>query len=207
MRTLQWARPELGPLPYCDNVAISEDVQTAWIFEGRGALTLGAHTAGHNWQGYGIGVFGNFDIADLPAADAAVLAVEWRTGVLTADGLTNLGTVKNPSGWTAWGHRDDSTKTCPGNYLYPLLADFQIGEPVDRNTKADDGQPALKANFDEAVAKGIYSAQTQPGGVAFNDEFATFLKRAGVFNIKDLIARVEALEASALKRGDGVELT
>jgi NADH:ubiquinone oxidoreductase subunit 4 (subunit M) len=48
---------------------------------------------------------------------------------------------------------------------------------VDRNSKADDGLTALKPNFDAMVSAGVMSSATQPGGVAFNDEFATFLVR------------------------------
>ncbi len=141
MRKLQTARPDLGPLPYCDNVAVSEDLSTTWVFEGRGALTLGAHTAGHNWAGYGIGVFGNFDRADPAAAKVAVDAIEWRVAVLLPV-LVNLGSVKNPRGWNAWGHRDTSTKTCPGHSLYPLLADFNL----------EDDMPLTEADLDKIRA-------------------------------------------------------
>lgn len=128
MRSLQWARPDLGPLPYSENLAVSEDLQTVWLFEGRGILKVGAHTAGHNRDGVGWGVFGNFDQADTDAARAAVDAIEWRVAQL--DRLPNLGSVKNPSGWNAWGHRDTSPKTCPGHSLYPLLATFQLGDEM-----------------------------------------------------------------------------
>ena len=157
MRKLQTARPDLGPLPYCDNVAVSEDLSTAWVFEGRGALTLGAHTAGHNWAGYGIGVFGNFDRADPDAAKAAVEAVEWRIAALLP-ALVNLGTVKNPRGWNAWGHRDTSTKTCPGHSLYPLLATFQLGD-ADMSMIVD----ALKAQ-NMAYYRTLRQKTGSPGG-------------------------------------------
>lgn len=78
-------------------------------------------------------------------------------------------------------------------------------EMVDRNTKADDGNPVLKPTFDKAVAKGVMSAATQPGGVAFNDEFATFLDRAGVLDLKawqaQVIQRLTALEHQAPSQG------
>lgn len=129
MRSLQTARPELGPLPYSLNVAVSEDAQTVWIFEGRGPLPVGAHTAGHNWDGVGCGIFGNFDLRDDQAALAAVHAIEAEVAKLRREGLVNLGQVKNPRGWNAWGHRDSSPKSCPGNTLYPLLSQFSLDTP------------------------------------------------------------------------------
>lgn len=125
MRRLQWSRPDLGPLPYSENVAVSEDLETVWVFEGRGILKRGAHTKYHNWQGVGWGIFGNFDRRDDLAAQAAVVAIEYRVELLRHS-LTRLGSVPNPKGWNAWGHRDSSSKSCPGNFLYHLLADFDL---------------------------------------------------------------------------------
>jgi hypothetical protein len=130
MRSLQTARPELGPLPYSENLAVSEDLKTVWLFEGRGILKVGAHTAGHNYDGVGWGVFGNFDKPDGPAARVLVDAIQQRATELKGSLLPNLGSVGNPKGWVAWGHRDTSTKTCPGNYLYPLLATFDLEDDM-----------------------------------------------------------------------------
>lgn len=139
MRSLQWARPELGPLPYSFNLAASEDTKTVWVFEGRGALTVGAHTAGHNRDGVGLGVFGNFDTKDEDAAAALVDAIQTvcadlknGTSVMSwlKPELPNLGTVPNPNGWVAWGHRDSSPKSCPGNTLYPLLESFTLEDDM-----------------------------------------------------------------------------
>ena len=84
-------------------------------------------------------------------------------------------------------------------------------EMVTRHSKADDGQDSLRANYDKAVAAGVFSDATQPGGVAFNDEVATFLERSGVLDLPALLERVEALEAresgDGLQRGDSVTLT
>ena len=139
MQSLQWVRPELGPLPYSINFAASEDLEIVWVFEGRGVLPVGAHTAGHNRDGVGMGVFGNFDIKDSGAAAALVAAIEivsqdlW-TGLSPIDWLDywlpSLGSVPNPLGWTAWGHRDSSPKSCPGNHLYPLLEHFTLEEDM-----------------------------------------------------------------------------
>ena len=139
MRSLQTARPELGPLPYSINLAVSETAKTVWVFEGRGILTVGAHTAGHNRDGVGFGVFGNFDLGDKPAAQAVLDAIETVSRDLrdgTSDvgwlkpKLANLGSVPNPKGWEAWGHRDSSSKSCPGNHLYPLLEHFTLEDDM-----------------------------------------------------------------------------
>lgn len=138
MRKLQHSRPDLGPLPYNDNIAISEDLQTVWLFEGRGPLVRGAHTAGHNTTGYGIGILGNFDKNDPEAAKVLLWAIERRVYDLrTKHGLVNLGSKKSPKGWNAWGHRDSSPKSCPGNHFYPLLADFRLIESIEEDDMFD----------------------------------------------------------------------
>ncbi len=126
MRRLQWARPDLGPLPYSENIAVSEDTDTVWVFQGRGILKRGAHTARHNVAGVGWGILGNFDKGDNLAAHAAVAAIESRVGELRQDVVPSLGNAKNPRGWNAWGHRDSSSKSCPGFEVYTLLRDFDL---------------------------------------------------------------------------------
>src|SRR5690606_14699747 len=136
MRRLEWVRPDLGPLPSSVNLAVSEDLETVWVFQARGILKVGAHTGGHNRDGVGFGVLGNFDKPDTQAAQVLVDAIErichdLRYGGVWSDRLTeggahlpNLGNLKNPKGWLAWGHRDSSAKSCPGHSLYPLLEHF-----------------------------------------------------------------------------------
>ncbi len=137
MRRLQFVRPDLGPLPYSENLAASEDLEIVWVFEGRGVLKQGAHTKGHNVPGVGFGVFGNFDKSDVDAAAALITAVQDRCHFYKTDPnwqLINLGSVLSPHGWTAWGHRDSSNKSCPGNSLYPQLSDFVI-EPLQEEAE------------------------------------------------------------------------
>lgn len=45
---------------------------------------------------------------------------------------------------------------------------------VRRSDKADDGNQALKADYDAMIAAGVFTVHTQPGGVTFNDEVAHF---------------------------------
>lgn len=131
MRRLQTSRPDLGPLPYSENYAANEDLSKVWIFEGRGWEVVGAHTAGYNRSGVGLGAFGNFDKKDKEAALAILYAMQVRVAQKRRAGYTRLGTLKNPRGWNAWGHRDSSTKTCPGHSLYPLLEDFRLNMEED----------------------------------------------------------------------------
>jgi len=130
-RALQWARPDLIPMPYNETVAVSEDLQTAWIFEGCGLDTVGAHTRGHNRHGYGISVYGNFDRADDPARDALLSVIEQRIRSLRRSTFPNLGLEPNPQGWDVWGHRDSAAKSCPGNTLYMSLERVTFKEEDD----------------------------------------------------------------------------
>lgn len=151
MRALQWVRPDLQPLPYSENVAVSEDLNTVWVFEGCGILTRGMHTGGHNVAGVGWGIFGNFDKFDIPAARAAVAAVETRARLYRSTITPNLGDTPNPKGWPAWGHRDSSTKSCPGNYLYPLLAAFTLEEDMT----PDEFRAIVREELDAALGPKI----------------------------------------------------
>lgn len=136
MVKLQWSRPDLGPLPYPENPCLSEDLETVWLFEGRGLEAVGAHTADHNYHGQALGWLGNFD---KPTSDRALQvarrAVEWRAGDLKHNqGFANLGSELSPKGWEVWGHRDSAAKSCPGNLLYPVLSTVHYIEPEDDMT-------------------------------------------------------------------------
>ncbi len=126
MKSLQTARPELGPLPYPENVAVAEDNETVWLFQGRGLTALPAHATGHNSTAFAWGIFGNFDkLESWDGMRRALRAIRWRAWDLRNNGgFVNMGNTKNPNGWDLWGHRDASTKSCPGNYLYPLLPEY-----------------------------------------------------------------------------------
>ncbi|MCI0560383.1 MAG: N-acetylmuramoyl-L-alanine amidase [Nitrososphaera sp.] len=126
VRRLQTSRPDLGPMPYNFNPAVSEDLNVVWLFEGRGAHKRGAHTANYNRTGIGYGILGNFDKADNDVRDVLLSAIERHAAQLRADGMSNLATLLNPRGWQAWGHRDTSTKSCPGNHLYWELEHFSL---------------------------------------------------------------------------------
>jgi hypothetical protein len=119
-RALQYARPDLMPMPYNETVAVSEDLNTVWCFEGCGLYTVGAHTSNHNRHGYGISVYGNFDRRDDAARDVVLSAVNQRMTHLKVHAFPRLGAEKSPRGWPVWGHRDSANKSCPGS-LYPSI--------------------------------------------------------------------------------------
>jgi hypothetical protein len=50
-------------------------------------------------------------------------------------------------------------------------------EMVTRATKADDGLATLKPSYDAMRRAGVFTSNTQPGGVTFNDEEAAVLLR------------------------------
>lgn len=58
-----------------------------------------------------------------------------------------------------------------------IASGISLDGMVTRDTKADDGNSSLAANFQAMIAAGVMSEHTQPGGVGFNDELATFLIR------------------------------
>lgn len=185
MRSLQTARPELGPLPYSFNLAVSEDAETVWIFEGRGLLKVGAHTAGHNRDGVGYGIFGNFDLRDDVAALRAVHAVEQDVTKRRAEGLVNLGSVKNPKGWNAWGHRDSSSKSCPGNHVYPLLSQFELDVPLQ-----EEDEMAL-TEAEENTVKMLHKAFDGATGISREDILDRLVDDAR----SDIITRAELTAA------------
>lgn len=138
MKRLEWVRPDLGPLPYSFNPAASEtDDRTVWIFEGRGVLKVGAHTAGHNRDGIGYGNLGNFQSDVWAVAGRLIAAIEIHARYLKASLLPNLGTLLSPDGNQAWGHRDSKATTCPGAELYKRLDDFDLDQEADNEMETN----------------------------------------------------------------------
>ncbi len=96
---------------------------------------IGTHTGGFNTGTFGVSMIGNHD---LTAPTGAMLATAqrvfaWKLGLygLSPTGSTTYTSAGGsatiyPAGTTVTkpvisGHRDYSTKSCPGNYAYPLL--------------------------------------------------------------------------------------
>jgi hypothetical protein len=111
------------------------------IFEGRaGGVTeavQGAHAQGFNYGSFGASVIGNHEIAGVePAAYAALRTLfAWKFAHHGVDAgaqvtVTSGGSNKWPAGTvlgfsTIIGHRDVSQTACPGDHLYPFLANLR----------------------------------------------------------------------------------
>jgi hypothetical protein len=152
MRRLEYIRPDLGPLPYSENIALSEDRLTVWFFEGRGLQVQGAHTKYHNVDGIGWSFLGNLSRSDARGmlAGVAIPMLNRRLYDLRHNGgFTRLGDVTNPRGWEVWGHRDTKRTNCPGDNLYPLLADlsFVSGGPGLPITPPPDPTPSEREDM------------------------------------------------------------
>lgn len=136
-------------------------------------------------------------------------------GACLAGSLDYLGTARNLT-ITEESHQEHKT-WAPGRKYdrlgYTLeearsIIQRKLEEAVvTRASKADDGLAVLKEDFDEAVQKGFATEHTQPGGVAFNDEILSMLKRMGLYEyesalrqlrnqIQDLNREVETLKNS-----------
>jgi hypothetical protein len=155
--------------------------QTGTIYRIRGWAAYGAHTGDVD----GDGIANNDEIIPLifiGSGNHHSLTVEAQAAIVS---IRRWVEDQTPACYL-YGHQElkGTATECPGPKLmdYVTTHRYLEDEMVDRNTKADDGQAVLKPAFDKAVAAGVMSSATQPGGVAFNDELATFLDRAGVLN-------------------------
>ena len=124
------------------------------LFEGRwGGVdrpVIGAHTGGFNTDTFGVSMIGNHDLVTPSEATLETVrrVFAWKLGLY---GLDPQGTTTYTSaGGSATfhrkgaqvvaavisGHRDYSSKSCPGNYAYPLL-------PSLRAAVAERTRPSL----------------------------------------------------------------
>lgn len=178
MRRLQHVRPDLGPLPYSENIALSEDGETVWFFEGRGLQVTGAHTGGHNIPGLGFGFLGNFGT---DGAGRGIPALTWRLRDLRDNhGYVNLGNTKSPDGWDVWGHRDTKSTACPGTALYRRLREVQFTGPAPPTFDPPD--PWAKEAWEKAKTAGVVGPQTDPHDDVQKQELMAFFDRLGLLD-------------------------
>lgn len=122
MRQLQTIRPDLGlDVPYSFVIFLMAD-GTIMVCEGRGVALTGAHTHGHNTDGIGVALEGNFM---LPVnVTPYVPLISGFLGWLKYDqGLESLGPIN--------GHSDFSSTACPGDNLYPVLGQLAYTREED----------------------------------------------------------------------------
>jgi len=84
------------------------------VLEGAGKRR-GAHTGGHNSDGYGIAFMGNYD--NHQPTLAQLVAAARTVNLLRMDGSL----VRDLPAVNIVGHRDTKATACPGANLYPLL--------------------------------------------------------------------------------------
>ncbi|XP_032297641.1 N-acetylmuramoyl-L-alanine amidase-like [Coturnix japonica] len=81
-----------------------------YLYQGRGWRWVGAHTRGHNTQGYGVGYVGNFS-AILPDPDAISLVRDALIPCAVRAGWLH-------HNYTLHGHRQMGNTSCPGDALF-----------------------------------------------------------------------------------------
>lgn len=120
---------------------------------------------------------------------AAGAAWEWRpyTGASTHPGHVHVSTYRTASAGP-WG-------------IASLVGDMAL----TRATTVDAGAPALEATVTKAIAAGVASEHTQPGGIALNDEVLAFLDRAGALDLRADLAALKK-RVNQLAAGGGVTM-
>lgn len=126
MRALQTVRPDLGlDVPYSFVVFAGRTVGDGIVCEGRGFTRSGAHTAGHNYDRYGV-AFGADTRTD-PVTDGMIAGVRY------------VGARIHGTPVPTTGHRDHKATACPGPGAYRRLGDMQPPFVVDVPHELDDG--------------------------------------------------------------------
>lgn len=83
------------------------------VFEGRGLRVPGGHTEGYNSTAYGVALFGHGDLQ--PVTAAQIQSFKELLRYLHSEGAIG-------DKYKIRGHREVSTKSCPGNLIYPLVS-------------------------------------------------------------------------------------
>jgi hypothetical protein len=136
MRQLQTIRPDLGlDVPYNDVGFLMAGGKFV-VCEGRGQVRTGAHTRGHNTEGYALALEGNFELARDIGPWVGVLSEWW--GWLKYDrGMRNLGVV-TPNRGVIFGHKDfrdpndtDTWTACPGTQVMARIGQITFAKEED----------------------------------------------------------------------------
>ncbi len=101
------------------------------ILMGRMMNVQGAHTRGQNEDSLAIGFIGNFDLGPPPAD-------QWNLGIKLVKSLLEIFGIPR---WKVFGHRNFSSKTCPGKHFDMNL--FRKSLRVD-NSKSPDVDTLLR---------------------------------------------------------------
>jgi len=117
------------------------------IYEGRPIELLGAHVGGNNTGNLGISFIGCFSDVDCSSVTPLREEALEQAGRLVGT-LASLYEI-TPSSSTVRGHRDQTSTTCPGNRLYPRIADII---DIARVSSLGGGDPATAPSPDPAPA-------------------------------------------------------
>jgi hypothetical protein len=161
MRQLQTIRPDLGlDVPYNDVAFLMRGGKLV-VCEGRGQDRTGAHTKGHNTEGYALAVEGNFELARDIGPWVAAFSQWW--GWLKYDrGMRNLGVV-TPDQGVIFGHKDfrdpydtDTWTACPGTQIMARIEQITLEATMPQPT-AEDIQNLLRLinEWAESVRLGV----------------------------------------------------
>jgi hypothetical protein len=94
------------------------------IYEGRPVNLLGAHVGGHNTGNLGISFIGCFDTGACRGSPSRLTDTMISNAGRLVGTLAALYRVSSISASNVKGHRDHNPTTCPGNILYPRIADI-----------------------------------------------------------------------------------
>lgn len=138
------------------------------VGEGAG-FTIGAHTANHNSDSFGIVAIGNYSTTAPPAPMLRAFAV--LLAVLEAEGLLAPGS--HPTG----GHRDTKATGCPGDLLYARLGEMRAlaDDPALLNPPQENddmrvivkGDTSLEWWITDGITKDYIESADIAGGLAW----------------------------------------
>ena len=152
------------------------------LFVGRAGSTtrnvIGSHTGGFNTGTVGVSMIGNHDLVAPTAAQLRTVerVFAWKLG---GAGLDPLGTTTYTSAGGSVtryaagtvvrkpvisGHRDYSSKSCPGNLAYPLLGEIRSATAAVV-AASPSAPPLLRPVPPPLVTRGVTIGIRQAGGV------------------------------------------
>ncbi len=179
MRQLQVIRADITDVPY-NGVAFMMENGDLVVCEGRGSNRSGAHTIGHNRDGYGWAIEGDMETPPNPTVGLWVPKFNRFFGWLKAEELPRLGPFNY--------HQEVSNTACPGVSVIPEVPKFRYTVVEEEETMK------LVLLFLEGDRHGSWwvSDWLTRRGVADVAEL-NFFRWAGVPNVQRTQAQLDAI--------------